>query len=182
MFDIIKFKQTEAVGPIPDVKEYYKQNEEFFNALITFISSIPTALAIASNQIIVNDKVLEDRFFIEGNIKKRSWKVVFNPTIIEKSGFVQLKEELCLTWPGQKIHVNRHSKIKAEYTDVHGIIKQIELSGFEAQLWQHEIDHLDGVKENIVSKTTPLPVKQKIQRNELCTCGSGKKYKHCCIS
>jgi len=30
-------------------------------------------------------------------------------------------------------------------------------------------------------KKTEAPVKkQKISRNDPCTCGSGKKYKHCC--
>ena len=33
-------------------------------------------------------------------------------------------------------------------------------------------------KENI-SKTKPIEKKQKISRNAPCTCGSGKKYKHC---
>ena len=33
-------------------------------------------------------------------------------------------------------------------------------------------------KENI-SKKTPIEKKQKISRNAPCTCGSGKKYKHC---
>ena len=28
-------------------------------------------------------------------------------------------------------------------------------------------------------KNTPLLNKQKISRNAPCTCGSGKKYKHC---
>ncbi len=32
----------------------------------------------------------------------------------------------------------------------------------------------------IVKKTEPLPKKQN--RNEICNCGSGKKYKFCCIN
>ena len=35
------------------------------------------------------------------------------------------------------------------------------------------------VKDNQESKKTPIIKKQKISRNAPCTCGSGKKYKHC---
>ena len=37
-------------------------------------------------------------------------------------------------------------------------------------------------KENKEAETkTPIPEKRKkIPRNSPCTCGSGKKYKHCC--
>jgi len=36
--------------------------------------------------------------------------------------------------------------------------------------------HSDTQKEQ---KTAPIRVEKKIGRNELCPCGSGKKYKHC---
>ena len=35
------------------------------------------------------------------------------------------------------------------------------------------------LKDNQESKKTPIIKKQKISRNAPCTCGSGKKYKHC---
>ncbi len=35
------------------------------------------------------------------------------------------------------------------------------------------------VKDEQVSRKTPITKKQKISRNDPCTCGSGKKYKHC---
>jgi preprotein translocase subunit SecA len=31
-----------------------------------------------------------------------------------------------------------------------------------------------------VRKSVSKPISKKIQRNEKCPCGSGKKYKHCC--
>jgi len=35
-------------------------------------------------------------------------------------------------------------------------------------------------KKDTETKTPVLEKKRKISRNEPCTCGSGKKYKHCC--
>ena len=46
---------------------------------------------------------------------------------------------------------------------------------------QHEIDHLNGLtimdREN---KPQPI-MSEKVGRNEPCPCGSGKKYKKCCM-
>ena len=39
-----------------------------------------------------------------------------------------------------------------------------------------------GPKWNIPSKPSPVKVKPKIRRNVQCPCGSGIKYKHCCLN
>ena len=71
--------------------------------------------------------------------------VVINPTITviddTPSGFW----EGCLSVPGLRGYVERPSKIKVEYTDIHGEKQVIEASGFAATVFQHELDHLDGV-------------------------------------
>ena len=52
----------------------------------------------------------------------------------------------------------------------------------EAICVQHEIDHLNGKtihdREN---KSKPIISEKKIGRNDPCPCGSGKKYKKCCL-
>ena len=47
---------------------------------------------------------------------------------------------------------------------------------------QHEIDHLNGITcmDRQVVKT--IIHDKKINRNDPCHCGSGKKYKKCCMS
>jgi uncharacterized protein YecA (UPF0149 family) len=49
--------------------------------------------------------------------------------------------------------------------------------GKEAQIIQHEIDHMDGIL--IIDKEYKS---NNVGRNDPCPCGSGKKYKKCCIS
>ena len=48
---------------------------------------------------------------------------------------------------------------------------------------QHEIDHLNGItihdREN---KSKPMVSQKKVGRNDPCPCGSGKKFKKCCIN
>jgi uncharacterized protein YchJ len=60
-------------------------------------------------------------------------------------------------------------------------IKGKTYKGFEGQIWQHEINHLNGVEENVVVMNAPEPTPLKIERNQLCPCGSGLKYKKCCL-
>jgi len=46
---------------------------------------------------------------------------------------------------------------------------------------QHEIDHLNGVVCMDRKIDTTYRAEKKPGRNEPCYCGSGKKYKKCCI-
>jgi peptide deformylase len=71
--------------------------------------------------------------------------VVINPkvTVMDEtpSGFW----EGCLSVPGLRGYVERPSKIKVEFTDLEGEAQVMEVSGFGATVFQHELDHLDGV-------------------------------------
>ena len=47
---------------------------------------------------------------------------------------------------------------------------------------QHEIDHLNGITiHNRENKSKPIVSQKKVGRNDPCPCGSGKKYKKCCL-
>jgi uncharacterized protein YecA (UPF0149 family) len=77
---------------------------------------------------------------------------------------------------------NRNKRVKVSYNTIDG--KRIEdeiFSDFTAQVWQHEINHLNGIAEEIVDIHFDLPIPKKINRNDLCPCGSGKKFKKCCM-
>jgi len=71
--------------------------------------------------------------------------VVINPTVTvvdeTKSGFW----EGCLSVPGLRGYVERPKVIKVEYTDLEGQAQVMEAKGFAATVFQHELDHLDGV-------------------------------------
>ena len=46
---------------------------------------------------------------------------------------------------------------------------------------QHEIDHLNGITIHDRKRETTVKVEKKVGRNDPCSCGSGKKYKKCCL-
>ena len=56
-----------------------------------------------------------------------------------------------------------------------------DLRTLESVCIQHEIDHLNGVVCMDRKRETTIVKDKKVGRNEPCPCGSGKKYKKCCI-
>ena len=76
--------------------------------------------------------------------KKKDERVFLNPRIVTKSGAMH-EEEGCLSLPGLNAKVKRAAAVKVEYYDIDGSGWEIEGEGLMAKLFQHEIDHLDGV-------------------------------------
>jgi len=69
---------------------------------------------------------------------------VINPEIFNEEG-EQLGEEGCLSVPGEYEHVRRAEKITVKALDLNGKPYTLEAEGFLARVFQHEVDHLDGV-------------------------------------
>ncbi len=53
--------------------------------------------------------------------------------------------EGCLSVPGLRGYVERPQRVRVSYTDLEGEAHELELEGFFATVFQHELDHLDGV-------------------------------------
>lgn len=53
--------------------------------------------------------------------------------------------EGCLSVPGLRGYVERPSKVEVSYLDERGKPKTMQAEGFLATVFQHELDHLDGV-------------------------------------
>lgn len=74
---------------------------------------------------------------------KRNPIVLINPKVISGEDKVEL-EEGCLSFPKIYEKVKRWNKVKVEYVDLKGNLKEVEVEGFLAKAFQHEIDHLNG--------------------------------------
>ena len=69
--------------------------------------------------------------------------VMINPKIVKRSG-EQTFMEGCLCLPGINAPVTRSSYVKVKGMNAKGERVEIEAKDFLAQVFQHEIDHLDG--------------------------------------
>jgi peptide deformylase len=68
-----------------------------------------------------------------------------NPTITWMSEETIEMEEGCLSIPGITVEVTRPEAIRVEAQTLDGEPVTIETGGFRARVFQHEIDHLNGV-------------------------------------
>ena len=70
--------------------------------------------------------------------------VLINPKIVESSG-EWVYDEGCLSIPGLYVEMLRPKLVLVEATNLDGNTIQIEADELLARLFQHEIDHLQGV-------------------------------------
>ncbi|MEB3309070.1 MAG: peptide deformylase [Snowella sp.] len=70
---------------------------------------------------------------------------VINPRILDCSTESVKDWEGCLSVTGWRGLVPRYQAIAVEYTDQWGNLRQQELTGFVARIFQHELDHLNGL-------------------------------------
>jgi peptide deformylase len=75
---------------------------------------------------------------------KRVWALV-NPEIVKASEETLMGVEGCLSIPGLVGEVERHAEVHVKALNRHGKPIRIKAKGWLARIFQHEIDHLNGV-------------------------------------
>jgi peptide deformylase len=134
-----KIAEPVIISGIPQ-KEIQTILKDMFDALATQKDGI----ALAAPQINISKRI----FVISPEINRDGLNiplVYINPEIISKSKDKKSMEEGCLScrwWYGKtkrasRVHIKAHSEDGAEFT--------FDGSGLVAQIFQHEIDHLEGI-------------------------------------
>lgn len=183
-FKLIFRKQTPAVPFINNLGKFIKENQQLITDFHTFCLTQDRALGYAINQLNVDGVRSKLRICAIRDYPENTWKVIFNPQILEYLGKSEFKLEGCLTWPQNNVKVIRYNRVLVTYYDEKGEFVNKILGGVEAQIFQHEVDHLNGVKEELVEADYKLPAPPKLTgRNDPCPCGNpNKKYKQCCLN
>jgi len=172
------------------VEEGYKIATE----LLEILAARKDGIGLAANQVGIDAAVAV--------VNVREPIILINPEIVSRETEIPYYEG-CLSFPGKGCHTKRYETVEVKSDNVDGTIifsgvdtgeeakgtwedgqqkQNRELRTLEAVCVQHEIDHLNGMR--ILDRAQELTIrrdKPKIGRNEKCPCGSGKKYKKCCI-
>ena len=69
--------------------------------------------------------------------------VMFNPVLAKKDSPYET-EEGCLSLSGVR-KTTRYQNIEVEYLDMNWKKQHVKLTGWTAQICQHELDHLEGI-------------------------------------
>ena len=69
----------------------------------------------------------------------------FNPKIVDRTSKMIILEEGCLTFPGLYLKIPRPEIIKVRFTLPNGETKTEKFIGMSARIFQHELDHLNGI-------------------------------------
>lgn len=86
------------------------------------------------------------RAFAFGNPDdEENLRVVFNPRIVYMSEDKILLDEGCLSFPDLFIKIKRPNEIRVRHYDAQGNMFTEKLSGISARIFQHELDHLNGI-------------------------------------
>jgi len=98
----------------------------------------PEGVGLSANQI-----GREDKFFIAKLFKK--FLMIFNPQITSFSKTKKIFFEACLSVPNFYGEVERPTAINIQYQDEKGQTVKKPLKGIAAWIFQHEMDHLNGI-------------------------------------
>jgi len=127
---VLKSKAT----PVNDIDaKAMRLVDEMFESLY----GTDNGLALAAPQIGVQKQVVVWDFGDDP-------QAVFNPEIVESDG-EWVYEEGCLSIPGLYVEIARPKTVLVKGVDLDGNAVEREADELEARMFQHELDHLNGV-------------------------------------
>lgn len=97
-------------------------------------------LGLAANQVGLPHRV----FVMRGNSETGDI-VCFNPRIVDVGEKQGLMEEGCLSYPGLLVKIKRPQSIKVRFQLPDGDTVTQTFAGLSSRVFQHELDHLNGV-------------------------------------
>ena len=72
-------------------------------------------------------------------------QVFLNPKILRKSRKTDVMEEGCLSFSGLFLKIKRAKEVELEFLNLQGEKIKMKTEGLAAKVFQHEIDHLNGI-------------------------------------
>jgi peptide deformylase len=113
---------------------------ELFNEMADFMVE-KRGIGLSASQV-----GLPYRMFIFGHPDDRANMVgVFNPVITTTGEKMVYFDEGCLSFPDLFVKIRRPDSIRVRYTTHENVTDVIRFEGLSSRVFQHELDHLDGV-------------------------------------
>jgi len=127
-FNFNKFSKKEIRELIKEMRKTMKEKE---------------GVGLSANQVGLNFKMFIAE--IPDKNGKKKFYVIFNPELEKESEEKEIGIEGCLSVPDMIGEVKRTKKITVAGYDKNGKKIKVKAFGFLARVFQHEIDHLNGI-------------------------------------
>lgn len=148
-------------APHPVLKQVAAPVETFDDALGKLLDDmaetmyVAPGIGLAAPQVGVSRRALVTAVPIRGGWSRELegdeeehprafYSELINPVIVERDGRICF-DEGCLSLPGLEVPVERSAYIRVEAQDRRGEPFSFESEGFYAVVFQHEMDHLEGI-------------------------------------
>jgi peptide deformylase len=123
--------------------------QELIDDMIETMRAAP-GVGLAAPQIGVGQRVIVVEYGEEPEdggspAKPKKLYAVVNPEIVRHSAETVLANEACLSVPGYFGEVERFESVTVKGLNRHGRPFRLKAEGWLARIFQHEIDHLDGI-------------------------------------
>lgn len=131
------------------VTKFDKNLQSLLNDMVETMRDAP-GVGLAAPQIGLSERIVVIEYFEKQedeekeDAPKKVWMVV-NPEIVKASPETLMGVEGCLSIPGLVGEVERHAEIHVKALNRHGKPMKIKAQGWLARIFQHEIDHLNGI-------------------------------------
>ena len=127
----------------PVLKEPTRDVEDIDGAVVSLVDSmIETMYAAPGSGLAANQVGVQRRIFVYD--AGDGARTIINPRILETEG-EWVYEEGCLSIPGLSWDIVRPNAVHLVGLDLDGNEVSIEATEFEGRVFQHELDHLDGI-------------------------------------
>lgn len=137
-------KRSKKVGLI--TPEIHQIIDDMKSATISWEQSRDHEVGVALAAVQVNHLyriiVIRNNYDNKGDI---TFTTFINPTITKFEGNIEDDYEGCLSVKDIYGKVPRYTKVRVKATDEHGKEFRVTAEGFLARIFQHEIDHTNGV-------------------------------------
>ena len=132
------------------VTVFDKKLQTVIDDMIETMRAAP-GVGLAAPQVGISERLIVVEYYqnekaeeAEDETKKKVW-VVLNPEIVKASEEKVMGVEGCLSVPNLVGEVERHAAIQVKGLNRRGQPMRVKAQGWLARIFQHEVDHLNGV-------------------------------------
>lgn len=137
--EIVKYPNKILTTKCPPYEHlFFFEDHKIAVEMVGLMLADKNCVGIAANQV-----GIAKRFFVmrqpAGN------RMCFDPVILKHGRDIEILSEGCMSLPGLRVPVPRWRIVTVEYTNDKKNRVTLTLKGLEARIFQHELDHLNGL-------------------------------------